>query len=89
MFFLQSLPISKLSLSSTSSPAFVYMRTFDYVVRVTDVLTITKLYKSTTGANELGGMPVVFIHSPYSNPHSPQMGRVLVENNYPLNKRGG
>jgi hypothetical protein len=35
------------------------------------------------------GMPVVFIHCPYSNPHPPQMGRVWVENNYPLKKWGG
>jgi hypothetical protein len=35
------------------------------------------------------GMPVVFIHCPYSNPHPPQMGRVWVENNYPLKKCGG
>jgi hypothetical protein len=34
-------------------------------------------------------MPVVFIHCPYSNPHPPQMGRVWVENNYPLKKWGG
>jgi hypothetical protein len=34
-------------------------------------------------------MPVVFIHCPYSNPHPPQLGRVLVENNYPLKKWGG
>jgi hypothetical protein len=34
-------------------------------------------------------MPVVFIHYPYSNPHPPQMGRVWVENNYPLKKWGG
>jgi hypothetical protein len=34
-------------------------------------------------------MPVVFIHCPYSNPHPPQMGRVCVENNYPLKKWGG
>jgi hypothetical protein len=34
-------------------------------------------------------MAVVFIHCPYSNPHPPQMGRVWVENNYPLNKWGG
>jgi hypothetical protein len=37
----------------------------------------------------VGIMPVVFIHCPYSNPHSPQMGRVWVENNYPLKKWGG
>jgi hypothetical protein len=35
------------------------------------------------------GMPVVFIHCPYSNPHPPQMGRVWVENNYPLKEWGG
>jgi hypothetical protein len=34
----------------------------------------------------LPAMPVVFIHCPYSNPHPPQMGRVWVENNYPLKK---
>jgi hypothetical protein len=34
-------------------------------------------------------MPVVFIHCSYSNPHPPQMGRVWVENNYPLKKWGG
>jgi hypothetical protein len=34
-------------------------------------------------------MPVVFIHCPYSNSHPPQMGRVWVENNYPLKKWGG
>jgi hypothetical protein len=38
--------------------------------------------------------PVVFIHYPYSNPHPSQMGRIWVENNYPLKKwvgwvRGG
>jgi hypothetical protein len=55
--FLQSLPIDKLSLSSTSSPAFVYMRTFDYVVRATDVLTITKIYISTTTGAKLGEGP--------------------------------
>jgi hypothetical protein len=32
----------------------------------------------------INSMPVVFIHCPYSNPHPPQMGRVWVENNYPL-----
>jgi hypothetical protein len=31
-------------------------------------------------------MRVVFIHCPYSNPHTPQMGRICVENNYPLKK---
>jgi hypothetical protein len=31
-------------------------------------------------------MRVVFIHCPYSNPHTPQMGRIWVENNYPLKK---
>jgi hypothetical protein len=36
-----------------------------------------------------GTMPVVFIHCPYSNPHPPQMGRVWIENNYPLKKWGG
>jgi hypothetical protein len=36
-----------------------------------------------------GIIPVVFIHCPYSNPHPPQMGRVWVENNYPLKKWGG
>jgi hypothetical protein len=30
--------------------------------------------------------PVVFIHYPHSNPHPSQMGRVWVENNYPLKK---
>jgi hypothetical protein len=30
--------------------------------------------------------PDVFIHYPHSNPHPPQMGRVWVENNYPLKK---
>jgi hypothetical protein len=30
--------------------------------------------------------PVVFIHYPYSNPHPSQIGRVWVENNYPLKK---
>jgi hypothetical protein len=35
------------------------------------------------------GMPVVFIHCPYSNLHQPQMGRVWVENNYPLKKWRG
>jgi hypothetical protein len=34
-------------------------------------------------------MSVVFIHYSYSNPHPPQMGRVWVENNYPLKKWGG
>jgi hypothetical protein len=34
-------------------------------------------------------MPVVFIHYPYSNPHPSQVGRVWVENNYPLKKWGG
>jgi hypothetical protein len=34
-------------------------------------------------------MPVVFIHCPYSNPHPSQMGRVWVENNYPLKQWGG
>jgi hypothetical protein len=33
--------------------------------------------------------PVVFIHYPYSIPHPLQMGRVWVENNYPLKKLGG
>jgi hypothetical protein len=37
-------------------------------------------------AGRPSGMPVVFIHCPYSNPHPPQMGRVWVENNYPLKK---
>jgi hypothetical protein len=32
------------------------------------------------------GRPVVFIHYPHSNPHSSQMGRVWVENYYPLKK---
>jgi hypothetical protein len=37
--------------------------------------------------NGVAVMPVVFIHYPYSNPHPPpQMGRVWVENNYPLKK---
>jgi hypothetical protein len=31
-------------------------------------------------------VPVVFIHYPHSNPHPSQMGRVLVENYYPLKK---
>jgi hypothetical protein len=39
--------------------------------------------------NMANAMPVVFIHYPYSNPHPPQMGRVWVENNYPLKKWGG
>jgi hypothetical protein len=30
--------------------------------------------------------PVVFIHYPHSNPHPSQMGRVWVENYYPLKK---
>jgi hypothetical protein len=30
--------------------------------------------------------PVVFIHYPHSNPHPSQMGRVWIENNYPLKK---
>jgi hypothetical protein len=34
-------------------------------------------------------MPVVFIHCPYLNPHPTQMGKVWVENNYPLKKWGG
>jgi hypothetical protein len=33
--------------------------------------------------------PVVFIHYPYSIPHPLQMGRVWLENNYPLKKLGG
>jgi hypothetical protein len=33
-------------------------------------------------------MTVVFIHYPYSNPHLTQMGRVWVENNYPLGMGG-
>jgi hypothetical protein len=40
-------------------------------------------------ANARAIMPVVFIHYPYLNPHPPQMGRVWVENNYPLKKWGG
>jgi hypothetical protein len=31
----------------------------------------------------------VLYTGPYSNPHPPQMGRVWVENNYPLKKWGG
>jgi hypothetical protein len=30
--------------------------------------------------------PLVFIYYPHSNPHPPQIGRVWVENNYPLKK---
>jgi hypothetical protein len=34
----------------------------------------------------LSARPVVFIHYLHSNPHSSQMGRVWVENNYPFKK---
>jgi hypothetical protein len=48
-------------------------------------------YKATPAAwaSSHTCMPIVFIHCLYSNPHPPQLGRVWVENNYPLKKWGG
>jgi hypothetical protein len=46
-------------------------------------------YQDKISTTSVKTMPVVFIHCPYSNPHPPQMGRIWVENNYPLKKWGG
>jgi hypothetical protein len=42
--------------------------------------------RTSDGPGGVEPRPVVFIHYPHSNPHPSQMGRVWVENYYPLKK---
>jgi hypothetical protein len=71
--------LCKLAYFLTSCPYVSYW--FPWAIKYASVL-------SAHTAN-VPNMPVVFIHCPYSNPHPPQIGRVWVENNYPLKKWGG
>jgi hypothetical protein len=57
-----------------------------FAIRLHTTIKIQNKIKIPSGP---AGMPVIFIHCPYSNPHPPQMGRVWVENNYTLKKWGG
>jgi hypothetical protein len=61
----------------------------DYPIKVLEIAPLIKVtlltvssFFSTCGLPR----PVVFIHYPHSNPHPSQMGRVWVENYYPLKK---